>query len=357
MPLGLIEGLILAVLLGAPAPAQEARAWGEETTPHAPKGVWITAEEIQQLPMFGQAWRSLRKAADEPLPPADLSGRDSNCDVLCFAKALVHVRTGEARLRDEVLVALDDVVASERAGDILSLGRNLPSYVIAADLLELPKPLDKRFRSWLELVLNEQLVGTTLREVHERRPNNWGTHAGAARAVVARYLGKTAELARVAQVFRGWLGERSFYDGFEYGELDWQADSTRPVGINPSGAVRDGHSIDGVLPDDQRRCGPFSWPPPKENYVYEAMQGALVQAVVLWRAGYDVWQWGDQALLRAALWLEREAGYPAQGDDTWQPYVIHHFYGARMSFHIPSRPGKNMGWTDWTMPLKVFWVK
>jgi hypothetical protein len=335
----LIDGLVFTVLLGAP--------W---QTHQASEGVWISAQEIRELPMEGEAWRALRAMADKPLPPADLAGRDNNCDVACLAKALVHVRTGEVALRDQVLVALQDVVASERAGDVLSLGRNLPGYVIAADLLELPKPLEKRFRSWLELVLNERLAGVTLREVHERRPNNWGTHAGAARAVVARYLGKTGELERVAQVFRGWLGERTFYDGFEFGDLEWQADPEHPVGINPRGAVRDGHSIDGVLPDDQRRGGPFSWPPPKENYVYEALQGALVQAVVLWRAGYDVWEWGDRALLRAAQWLEHEADFPAQGDDTWQPYVIHHFYGVKLHFEVPSRCGKNMGWTDWTLP-------
>jgi len=341
-----VGGLVLTTLLGLPSPAQEIR-----------EGVWMNAEEIQQLPIAGEAWLALREVADKPLPKADLAGRDNNCDVACLAKALVHVRTGEPGLRDEVLLALQDVIASERAGDVLSLGRNLPGYVIAADLLGLPKPLEKRFRSWLELVLNEELAGTTLREVHERRPNNWGTHAGAARAVVARYLGRAGELARVAQVFRGWLGERSFYDGFEFGDLEWQADPSHPVGINPAGAVRDGHSIDGVLPDDQRRGGPFSWPPPKENYVYEALQGALVQAVVLWRAGYDVWQWGDRALLRAALWLEREADFPAQGDDTWQPYLINHFYDAKLRVVVPSRPGKNVGWTDWTFPRHVLTVR
>ena len=68
--------------------------------------------------------------------------------------------------------------------------------------------------------------------------------------------------------------------GFEYGDLSWQADPTKPVGINPVGAKRDGHSIDGVLPDDQRRSGGFVWPPTKENYVWEALQGAIAQAVI-----------------------------------------------------------------------------
>lgn len=314
-----------------------------------PQGIWISRAEIAELPMEGPAWRALRSAAAAPLPTPDLAGRDNNCDVFCLAKALVHVRTGDAALRDEVLRALDSVIGTERTGDVLALARNLPGYVISADLIGLPPALEKRFRSWLELVPHEELAGMTLRGVHERRPNNWGTHAGAARLVAAVYLGRTNEVERVAQVFRGWLGERSFYSGFEFGDLEWQADPAHPVGVNPRGAVHDGHSIDGVLPDDQRRSGLFSWPPPKENYVYEALQGALVQAVVLSRCGYDVWQWGDRALLRAALWLDREAGYPAEGDDTWQPHVIRHFYGANLGLVIPARHGKNMGWTDWTL--------
>jgi len=62
--------------------------------------------------------------------------------------------------------------------------------------------------------------------------------------------------------------------------------------------TKDGHRIDGVLPDDQRRGGSFGWPAPRENYVWEALQGALAQAVILHRAGYDVWNWEDRALLR-----------------------------------------------------------
>jgi hypothetical protein len=167
--------------------------------------------------------------------------------------------------------------------------------------------------------------------------------------VIARYLGDEEGLVRAASVFRTWLGEDTAHERFEFGALDWQADPTRPVAINPPGAQLDGHPIGGVLPDDQRRAGAFTWPPPQENYVYEALQGALLQAVVLWRAGYDTWEWGDRALLRAALWLDDVADFPARGDDTWQPYVVNAFYGSSLRTVVPARPGKNVGWTDWTL--------
>ena len=78
------------------------------------------------------------------------------------------------------------------------------------------------------------------------------------------------------------------------------------MGINPKGGQIDGHSVDGVLPEDQRRSGGFSWPPPKENYVWGALQGATFQAQMLSRQGYDAWHWSDSAILRALTWLRRQ---------------------------------------------------
>src|SRR6185295_2047989 len=103
----------------------------------------------------------------------------------------------------------------------------------------------------------ENLDGQTLRSTHERRPNNWGTHAGAARVAIALYLGDDAELARAATVFHGWLGDRAAYAGFEYGDVTWQCDPSKPVGINAS-CVKDGHDIGGALPDDMRRGASFN---------------------------------------------------------------------------------------------------
>jgi hypothetical protein len=138
------------------------------------------------------------------------------------------------------------------------------------------------------------------------------------------------------------------YAGFTYGDLDWQCNPGQPVGINPAGCTRNGHSIDGVLPDDQRRGGGFVWPPPQENYVWEALQGAIVQAELLTRAGYPAWQWENQALRRAINWLHEQANYPAAGDDSWQPWLFNHTYGTNFPAPLPSSPGKGMGWTDWT---------
>jgi PKD repeat protein len=313
------------------------------------QGIWTSARELASLPTTGQAWDRLLSDANRSTASPDISNQDDDTDVYVLAKGLVFARTGEERYRQEVISACRAAIGSEDGGRTLALGRNLIGYVLAADLVGLPAADEADFRAWLRDCLTETLDGRTLVSTHEDRPNNWGTHAGASRAAVAAYLGDQAELDRCALVFRGYLGDRDAYAGFEYGALSWQADPSRPVGCNPKGATKDGHDIDGVLPDDQRRAGDFSWPPPKENYVWEALQGALAQAVVLHRAGYDVWEWEDQALLRAVNWLHEVCNFPASGDDTWSPHVVNHYYGTDFPAPVPSSHGKNVGYTDWTL--------
>ena len=82
--------------------------------------------------------------------------------------------------------------------------------------------------------------------------------------------------------------------------------------------------------------------------MYEALQGALVQAVILERAGFDAFNWSDQALLRAVRWLYDTAHFPAVGDDTWIPSVANYFYGTNFPVPSSTRAGKNVGWRDWT---------
>jgi PKD repeat protein len=253
------------------------------------QGIWTSAREIASLPTSGRAWDNLLSAAGHSTGSPNIADQADETDVHVLAKALVYARTGNETYRTQVIAACRAAIGTEAGGRTLALGRNLIGYVLAADLVGLPDADDTAFRAWLRHCLTVKLEDRTLVSTHENRPNNWGTHAGASRAAVAAYLGDTAELARCAQVFRGWLGDRSAYAGFKYDDLSWQADASKPVGINARGATKNGYNVDGVLPDDQRRSGGFTWPPPKEDYVWEALQGAVAQAVILDRAGYDCW--------------------------------------------------------------------
>jgi len=338
---GLCSSLLLPHTAGAQAP---------------PGHLWISRAELAALPTAGAAWDRLNSQAHSNCSTPNLSDQDDSANVCVLAKALVYARTGEAILRIRVVDAIWAIVNSGiYQGRALALGRELAAYPIAADLIDLRNydpSLDARFRAKLaELLVTPTTDGPrNLIECHELRPNNWGTQCGGSRAAVAAYLGDGAQLARVAQVFRGYLGERGAYAAFKFGDdLTWQCDPNQPVGINPAGCRVNGRNLDGVLPDDQRRAGSFTWPAPKENYVYEALQGALVQAVILRRAGYNPFQWGNRALLRAFTWLHDEVNFPAAGDDSWEPHVMNHYYGTNFPAPIPARPGKAVGFTDWTL--------
>jgi hypothetical protein len=318
------------------------------------RGIWVSASRLRQLPTTGPAWDNVLAAANSACGTVDLTDQEQNTNVCIMAKALVFARVGGPQYRADVATAVTQIVSAPTySGRALSLGRELGAYVIAADLIDLKgfdPTLDGLFRARLRTLRTTYTTGaaTSLIDCHERRPNNWGAHCGATRVAIALYLGDTADLARAAQVFKGYLGDRSSYAGFEYGaDLSWQCDPTRPVGINPVGCARDG-SLDGVLPDDQRRGGSFTTSPPDENYVWEALQGLLAQAVMLERAGYSPFDWENRALLRSAQWLYNVNDFPATGDDTWQVPLLNHYYGSSFPEQIPSRAGKNVGWTDWT---------
>jgi hypothetical protein len=320
-------------------------------------GIWLSRSEIRELPTEGEAWQNLVAAAEEDLSDPELDDKDDRTDVYVLAAALVYVRSGEESYRERVLESLEEVMGSEGDADdttILAIGRNIPGYVIAADLVGLSEEeeLDRRFRQWLQELRDTVFEGSggdhSIISCHEKRPNNFGTHCGAARAAIALYLEDDADLERTAWVFRGWLGDRSAYTGFEFGRLTWQADPENPVGINPPDVSKEGRSIGGALPEEMRRGnGKFRWPPNRSGYAWEAMQGAIVQAQLLSRAGFPAWSWQDQALLRAAEFLY-EIGWEPQGDDLWQVWLINHAYGTSFETTTPTIPGKNMGWTDWT---------
>lgn len=315
------------------------------------RSIWLSQSELDSLPTSGPAWEALVDEAQGRFDAADIANNESDHDTQTFAAALVAARTGDASMRQKTVDALNAAIGTESSGNTLALARNLVAYVLAADLIDLPSTapsVDSRFRSWLDSVRSKNLDGRTLISTHEDRPNNWGTHAGASRMAAALYLGDGNDFAAATQTFKGWLGDRSAYSGFRYGDLDWQSDPNRPVGINPKGATLNGRNVDGVLPDDQRRGGGFEWPAPCENYVREAMQGVVVQAELLRRQGQDAFQWSDRALLRAANWFTGTAGCEFEGDDEWMTPVLNAAYGTSFPVSTPVRSGKHVGFTDWT---------
>ena len=353
----------------------------------ATTGIWTSAAELASKPMSGTAWTNVKSAADAACGTPSLSNQDDASNVCVLAKAIVFARTGTESYRTGVKAAITSIVNNGTySGRALALGRELAAYAIAADLIQLATndpDLDTQWRAKLaELRDTATNSGpTNLKDCHEDRPNNWGTHCGATLAAIARYLNDQTRLDRVAQVFKGWLGDRTSYTGFTYASpFSWHCNPscaasdqachdavTSRRGINPQFCSReiDGvpRILGGVLPDDQRRLGgsPGNYPIPTDcgancGYVWEALQGALVQAYILHRAGYPTFTWENGAICRAYAFLHTGANFVggtpfvAASDDTWQPSLYNNAALCNRSdpAPVPSNPGKNVGWTDWS---------
>lgn len=320
-------------------------------------GLWVSDSELAQLPASGPAWDRLVQAANQfrSSPSIVIVDQDDKGDSLALAAAMVGKKTGDSSYFSAVESALAGVIGTEdddfsgENNSSLELARNVCAVVLAADLIGYREP---SFVAWVDMIRTyEREDGRSIVSTHDARPNNWGTHAGASRLAASAFVRDWKEVQRAARVSLGWMGCRGLYAGFDYGDLCWQADPTRPVGINPPASVVAGLVVDGVLPDDQRRSGRCPPDLTQENYVYEALQGALTQAILLDRLGLEgVWQVKQNALLRANRWLLEVANFPAEGDDTWQPFVIAKVYGIPASeMALPSSAGfgKSVGFTDW----------
>jgi hypothetical protein len=357
-PLWAITALlaVLAVLAsGCGVGDKEAAPDGRVATPRSGKGIWLSRSEVAALPTSGAAWESIQEAASGDLGSPNVADQDSNHDVHTLAAALVAARTDDFEMRNKVVDALTSAIGTERGGRTLAAGRNLQAYVIAADLIDLAgtsPDANRRFTSWLRAVRTEDLDGNTLTETSNERPNNWGTHATAALATIAAYLGDTQELQRIATLFRGWTGDRGAYAGFKFGDLDWQSNPAAPVAVNPPGATLLGRSVDGALPDEMRRGGGLRWPPAETGYPWEAIDSAAVTAEVLSRQGFDAWNWGSRALARAVRFLmdldAQVGGWGPNNDDEFVIPLVNARYGTKYRVDQPVGIGKNMGFTDWT---------
>lgn len=309
-------------------------------------GIWISTAEIDGLPISGPAWESVADYALSEWGEPDISDQNSDHDVHTLAGALYAARLDDDAMAQRVADALGQVEGTF-SDEILALSRNLLSYVIAADVTGYRSDT---FDQWLDTNLtrpgHSRAGIETLLESALRDPSNHGAHARASVIAIARYRDDTELVGRVAGRFHDWLGRSS--DGFEWRELDWQSDARHPRGVNQRGARIDGVDVDGVMPEEQRRSGGWKPVPDREPYVWEGLQGTIATAHLLARAGFEPWQWEDRALVRAVDWLYEINGFPAEGDDRWIPWVVNAAYDTTYPVESPTRPGKSVGFTDWT---------
>lgn len=322
----------------------------------------MSKADLMARPMEGPAWDALIAWANEPPGVPDLRDQDRRHGVITLASALVFARAADPVYGDRARTQLMSVIGTERVGaenSILSLGRQLGAYVLAADFIGLSGADDDRFRAWLDDIRTRELAGhgrwVSLVATHEDAPNNWGSFTGASRIAAGLYLGDSADVARAAQVLRGFLGDRSAWDRFQpvEGASSWACEPDSYTPVNPPCTSR-GIDLDGAIVRDVDRGGNLRWPPGEDGigYTLESLQGLALQAELLTVNGYgDVWSWSDQALRRAAGLVTRSG---EAGGLTWNrssvSYHVPWLLNARYDLGLPTEPagiGRVFGYTDW----------
>lgn len=329
-------------------------------TPNPPQsvteGIWISQAEIMKLPMSGAAWDKVRAAANSNWGSACMYDLTCMHDVNTLAGALVAVRTNDTAMKNKVIAGLQSAMSSrlERA---LETSRNIQSYIIAADIIGYRTP---QFETWIRNTLNANLQGhggDGVLGTAYNSANNWGGHARAAVAAAAIYLNDATLKQKVVLAEKAFIGMPAPGNTMVYEDTTWHADPSNKAGVNRKGAVINGKKVSGVTPEDYRRNSfDFAWPPPETGYMWGANEGFVVTAVILHRANLLPFNSGDNAVVRSLemLYGMGEAAtnsplwtYPAEGDDTWIPWVVNYYAGSNIPT-TPANSGKNMGWTDWT---------
>jgi hypothetical protein len=321
--------------------------------------------ELLKLPTTGTAWSDLKKIADGSLGSPDLCDINADHHLRTLAAALVYARTGTASYGTKARAGVMAGMASLTIGcsqAILSLGRQLTAYVLAADFAGLSGANETSFRAWLTNIRTRDVGGhtvwRTLAGTHADSANNWGAYAGASRIAASLYLGDTHDVDIAARITRGFLGDRTAYAKFGYNldgtDLSWSCvGSATYTPVNRS-CTKNGINVDGAVIADISRGGSLTWPPkdPGINYQLEAIQGLGLQVELLYRHGYpNAWTWSSSALKRMAGVVSRS---DASGGTGWNetqtgsqmPWLLDQRYGLSIP-RKASAMGRAIGFTDW----------
>jgi hypothetical protein len=305
--------------------------------------------------MTGDAWSAVKSAADSlsASPSPDLDNQDDGTNVQVLAAAIVYARTGDASYRTKVVAALQKIETFTPTGRSLAWARETGAYAMAADLIGYrTTAFTNKMRAMAEVYKCSQM-GVSMLDMFKERPNNWGSQAFGSLTAIYRYLGDNAKLAEVRDYYvRNLTGPKPAQT--VYGSLSWQCNEGDPRIINPAGCTKVCGgvrvNVDGIIPDDMRRGGSCSATPGFTGYPWEGLQGYVMGARVLQRAGMSIWSTGDRALCRAASALQDGRfgnSWKATGDDQWQLVFLDNACGTNWSSSYGTGKwgsGKNTGW-------------
>ena len=302
--------------------------------------------KIRSAPVDGSAWDRLLAVADGNMGDVDLGDQGNQTAARVYGTALAYLRTGEVVYRDKVIRVLAELPTAATPprdsagsqGGVLAVARQLPGYLIAAELVGYR---DQDFVDFARGITTRHIGGhgrwDDIRFTSGDTANNWGTWSLASRAAIDVYLGADSDLNTVAQIFRRYTGESVAWQGYQpTDDFDptWMCgEQSHWSGINPADCdARSGAIVEEV----SRSSG--SYPSVDDTglgYSWEALAGSVITAQLLRSAGYaDVYDWGDQALRRAVEFLydhSASAGTRSTVERDFVPIAVDKMYGTAQS--------------------------
>jgi hypothetical protein len=303
------------------------------------------------LPTSGSAWTAMKSVADGSWGSPNLCDQNYKTGVKVLAGAMVAARTNNVamrlRVRDAIKAAMPTIVPG-CSNSILSLGRQLGAYVLAADFIDqkvnFPSD-DAAFRSWLSSLRTRELGGHSiwhvLRTTADISANNWGTFALASMIAADRYLGDATGVAHDWAVFKGYGDQGWTFKRTSSYSTVWQCGvAYRAINLP---CVKSGVNLDGAPVEDSSR-GVF---PVFSSYIHESLQGYTFQAQLLSMGGYLAWTVNAGQVCRASQFANRAGRLNDSGVGYSVAFMANAFCGSALPTKTPTSGGRIFGYADW----------
>lgn len=335
--------------------------------------MFITAAELMAKPMSGEGWTLLKSKADlASYGTVTLADQNSFTQSNVLAGALVYARTGNATYKDKVISHIRQVCGTEpdtTTNTLLPVTRTLYSYVVSADLVQMPYTTTcnngQTWQAYLESI-RAKVIGAhgrwnTLEVTSVDNAGNWGAYALSTHLAVSYALNDTAAVQRDTDIFKRILGDTTSpaaaflpTASYKYNNngATWDMTPTLQRGINPYSAtdVRSGAIISEALDGTSEGVGSVpccTVQPSGVTYQEEARDGFFSTMQLLRAHGVDLTTFQDSAAKRAFHFYISNGGPSASSSKRYLPYFVNYLYGTTYPTVAETVPYRHMGYGSW----------
>ena len=361
-------------------------AIGPITPTYRQGGIWLTPNEIQQIPTNNDSWDDLVSYSTRPMnivgeifctAGGSCSG-DTDTTAAMFARAIVGLRlNNQARIQElraelnRVPEAIDYAIDIREDLDEKWAQRNIALIAVSANLID-HRPPALISALWKAIRHTRFEEGHTIEWHGLNQLPNKPSH-GLWSLLTVAYLAEdwpTVNAAVKAHAkamgepnWGGLPNDHRFVLTGSGKKDDWQTlqpgGKSDPIAVMPSGTYYGSHGVGGLYLADQYRAGNGpEWPPSHTNYTWEGLAPHNAFAWAAHHIGYsDVFALGNYAILRSAVFaysaFDGKSVWAATGNDAWQIAAIMAWaepvFGSSLPASLKPEPNAQV---EWPLPVE-----